>query len=202
MYDLSYADIPIHGVCGESRATAIGKVDLELLVPSGPSLKITLTNVHLVADSKFNLLASPVISTFTSLIFDEGHVIAIRGNQRVPFAERNESSRLYETHLFYSNRSLGHTTVLSQAVLWHRRLGHISADVLRKFASELELRPKAISEACDPLKCVACIEGKITSLPFNPSTTNSSMPFNSSTTRSTRPLQLLHSDVSDCNVPT
>ena len=73
-------------------------------------------------------------------------------------------------------------TNVSQAALWHTRLGHPQPRVLKQLSSQFLLGPRPISSHTSFYK--HCVMGKMTQLPFSPSQSCTKFP-----------LDLVHSDV-------
>jgi transposase InsO family protein len=75
---------------------------------------------------------------------------------------------------------------------WHERLGHVSKDALIKYGptafSDLDL-PDVQHNAHDEHQCEACIYGK-----------HHRLPFNNPQERRNKPLELVHSDLAECNI--
>lgn len=67
---------------------------------------------------------------------------------------------------------------------WHRKLGHISFDSLKKLPKMSVGMPLNLNNCKDHEFCKVCIEAKQVRLPFN-----------SKRERATKPLQIIHSDV-------
>lgn len=90
--------------------------------------------------------------------------------------DKVQSSNFVVENGFACVNTATHTKSMTDAILLHRRLGHAS------FSNKIFL--KAFGQKVKDLKCVTCIKGKQTKLPF-PSGNN----------RTTRILELVHSDV-------
>lgn len=80
----------------------------------------------------------------------------------------------------------GGSVIGASAAIWHRRMGHVAPETLAKTAQAVTgLKvPAADLRSTRGVQCGPCMKGKMTRLPFPPSTS-----------RTSKPLDLLHTDV-------
>lgn len=97
-------------------------------------------------------------------------------------AEASMMNGMFKLSQVESNVMTADTKKASKEVLWHRRLGHIGFDNLKRLKSDFSDDLQFDSD--ERKLCGVCLEGK-----------QSRKPFNSSSSRSSKVLELVHSDV-------
>lgn len=115
------------------------------------------------------------------VIFEKGKGLITKDNLVIAIAHRN-NSELYELNLrkpIWANLS----TKDEETVLWHKRMGHINYNNLRKLQEQTTGINVNLSKLPADL-CEVCIEGK-----------QIQKPYNHKRRRGARPLQLVHSDL-------
>lgn len=106
--------------------------------------------------------------------------------------------KLYELDVYCKSNEMGSALVSGKvaknAMLWHRRYGHVGCDSLQQLVKKDMITGLKLAEFDkDTILCEPCLSGKIAKLPFNINEKR----------RSSRPLELIHSDVcGQINPPT
>lgn len=142
---------------------------------------ITINNVLLVPEICANLLSvSAMVNKGLRLTFDSHGCIVQDEKSGKEVATASEENGLYKLNA--SNRSqCGFLTPKDDfATLWHRRLGHVGFEQLRRMSADLSI-PHEISQISP---CEICILGK-----------HARQPFPESNSKSKSVLEIIHSDV-------
>lgn len=147
---------------------------------------IKIEEVSLVEGLKFNLLSvAQLCDKGRKVIFENNgcSIIDSKSNQTILFAPR--TNNVYMLNIKKCSESVCLVSKEDVSWLWHRRLGHVSMNLLSKLANKniVEGLPKITFEK-DHL-CSACQLGKQTKSSF-PSVTDLATK---------RPLELLHMDL-------
>ena len=147
---------------------------------NGIENKVEVKNVLLVPGLDHNLLPARKLkqNSYRIVLEKNKGIISING-KIVAIAEATESD-MYLLN-FHVNCALAN--VSTNVDMWHKQLGHLNYDTLKKLPEYVE--DVKIVESSEKSKiCSICIEGKQTKLPHD-----------QHRTRAKGPLQLVHSDV-------
>jgi transposase InsO family protein len=195
------------------KIAGIGKIRALLQHKSSTPTPVTLQNVHHVPQLTVNLLSVACMDELgLTVTMGSGKCVIRNRQQRVIAEAHKDKTRHYRlTTRPLNTTPSAYSTSTSQAEnntpsgatratkpgtiqLWHRRLGHASADALRlTFGNNLvtgvdcDAVSTSIREsaATGPLECDSCTIGKA-----------ARKPFKRATIRSKQPLQLIHIDLS------
>ena len=147
--------------------------------------KFAINNVRLVDGLKYNLISvSQLTDAGHSVKFDKDVCfIGDKSNEFALVAKRK--GNIFVLDFDEQQEEICLATVLEQQNLWHRRLGHVHMDLLRKISSHDLVRglPKLKYKKTEP--CSACQLGKQVKTSFTAKNKVST----------TVPLQLLHLDL-------
>lgn len=149
---------------------AEGVGDVQLICEDG--IKVTLQNVLYVPKLGSSLVSVPKIveKGFTVVFGENGCKITSKSGTTITAKKINGLYRLSNEGSSALNASTSASTIL-----WHRRLGHVNIDYMKKIG---------LATDSAHLNCRSCLIGKMTR-----------QPFPTSTSRSTRVLELVHTDV-------
>lgn len=158
-----------------------GELNVQTLV-NGKKNSITVKEVLLVPGLQCNLLSIRKLdmNKFT-VNFEDGKGVICKGSAVVAIAYRKD--KLYKLDFCEEIGNANVCTVSEDAELWHKRLGHISNNGLKK-ALIITDGIKIDKEDKVSKLCQYCVEGKQTKLPHK-----------QDRVRAKRPLQLIHSDL-------
>lgn len=152
--------------------------DVELFCEYG---KVTVRDVLVVPDICVNLLSvSQMVSKGLRVEFNSG-VCYIKGSNGTVLARATEINGMYRLSVISEQRGMMASTVSAQE-LWHRRLGHIGVESMRRMNAGLVMG--VTFQENESSKCEICVLGK-----------QSRLPFRDSTTKTSSVLELIHSDV-------
>jgi transposase InsO family protein len=190
-----YREIPPVGVrIGDSRIVqAVGKghVTLQTLVDKR-WINVTVRDVLFVPDLTHNLLSVPQITASGgSVSFNGNECVITRGATVLGQAIKNAHTNMYTfvTKPLHGDNAHANLAMsrydrpsTADAKVWHRRLGHLHYDAMRKLLSKS--RGMNMTGTMDGV-CDGCALGKVHRAP---------MP-DRGEFKATAPLQLVHSDV-------
>ncbi|XP_058982660.1 uncharacterized protein LOC105262273 [Musca domestica] len=145
----------------------------------GTKTNAVLTNVEFVPSLCTNLLSVKQLTANGNKVVFEKNMCTILGDDGVVVAKAISQNNLYKLCGLSFRKTNAAFTVNNDASIWHRRLGHICDDTLKKIKAANELNLKANGE-----KCEVCIQGK-----------QSRASFKDEGHRATELLELVHSDV-------
>lgn len=137
----------------------------------------TLRNVHFLPDLRRNLLSVRAITENQGVVTFSGDKVFISKDDEVVL-EGNAKNGLY-TVCFEPGHAEAH--IVENAELWHRKLGHIGKENLKKLSKMCT----GMNLIGDVKPCEICLQAKQTRNPFT-----------SKRQRAGRVLELIHSDVS------
>lgn len=164
----------------------VGEV-AENVVVDEEKKNVTIKNVHYVPDIVANLLSVGQIVKNDNVVIFHKNGCEVYDPSRKVIATGSFVNNLFKLNKAQSsNFSIGNelacvnsatrTKNMNNAILLHRRLGHAS------FSNSIFL--KNFGQKVKELKCITCVKGK-----------QSKLPYPSSDTRATKILELIHSDV-------
>lgn len=169
--------IPISGV---------GSLNLSVYTANNNVSNIEVTEVLHVPDLSTNLLSvSQMVRNGNSVLFNgDGCKIYDVRNDLIATASLKDN--MYKLNVTEHQETMLMTTVSSDLDLWHRRLGHMNVDYMKKLQGMAEESSfsKLKFAGCENKTCIVCCKGKQTRLPFK-----------NSGTRATEMLELVHSDL-------
>lgn len=143
---------------------------------------ITMNNVLLVPDLEANLLSVSRIASAGKKVTFEGNKCVIASPDGKILAETIAENGIYKIKSEWQTCNLARGEK-SQAILWHKRLGHMNPQTMLKMAKHYDLN--FTSQDVEAIKtCVTCAKGK-----------QSRLPFKVSESKTTEVLALVHSDV-------
>lgn len=171
---------------GTMSVDCVGEV-AEKIIVAREEKDITIKNVQYVPDIVANLLSVGQIVKNDNVVVFHKNGCEVYDSSRKVIATGSVMNNMFKLDKARSSNSLiekeqacvniaTRTKSMNNAILLHRRLGHAS------FSNDIFL--KTFGQKVKDLKCVTCIKGKQTRLPF-PHSVN----------RATRILELIHSDV-------
>ena len=171
----------IKGVSGQIRVTKVGDFPLSLRDTNGETYTKYVKNCLLAPDAKANLLSAADLGKigigFTMQphkangklfmdIPDKGTLffplIGVRGLQQLPFYK--------DTMTCLSGVSTHHLRALTEAEIWHMRMGHASSRKIAKLSMHCKGIPKPLAENSFP--CHSCHEAKSEHSDAPPQSTN------------------------------
>ena len=148
----------------------------------------TLNNVLYIPGLDRNLLsASAITQNGGKIEFENDQVIVTKDND-VILTGKKDNSGLYVVNINPLKKEAANLTVDNSVYEWHRKLGHLSLENMRRL-TELSVGfglGKGKLEACE-----VCQDAKQTRRPFK-----------NSRARATRPLEIIHSDLVEVEIPT
>lgn len=143
---------------------------------------ITMNNVLFIPELQANLLSVSRIAGAGKKVTFEGNKCVITNPDGKTLAETTAENGIYKLHSEWDTCNLARGDQ-TQAILWHRRLGHMNPQTMLKMSKHFDLNLN--SNDVEIIKfCTICAKGKQTRLPFH-----------SSETKTTEVLALIHSDV-------
>lgn len=153
----------------------VGSVD-ECIILNGQKSVIRIDDVHCIPDICANLLSvSKLVKKNYEVIFNAAGA-KIYDEKKKLIATASMVNDLFKLDTGTENV---HVAFVSEAILWHKRLGHVSVsnmNFLKKSVKGIEIPPS--------MPCEVCTQGKQTRLPFK-----------NNGTRAVSLLQIVHSDV-------
>lgn len=155
-----------------------GDIDQAVKV-NGEKRSISITNVNYVPDICVNLLSvSQIVKNGNEVVFNK-HGFKIYNNKHELIATGSLVNNMFKLDVDTANFACTAKND-DDTVLWHRRLGHIGATNMHFLSDRInkKINSKAVS------KCITCVEGK-----------QSRLPYKNSGTRATTILELVHSDI-------
>lgn len=156
------------------------KADLKMNFDSGA---VTVKNVVCVSGLHANLLSVyQIVSAGNKVVFDKSGC-RIYNQQRQVVASCQPRNGVYSLSAQMSHANVA-TSDGCDALTWHKRLGHLNSQTLKKMANQVAGLQVKTANYDDIKNCVACATGKQTRDPFPPSTS-----------RSSAILDLIHSDL-------
>ena len=172
-------DMPISIKIAKSGETMIARHTGEAIVEAevhGRKNLITIQDILVVPGLEYNLLSVRKLELKGfKILFSDGKGLISR--REIIVAEAYRQNTLYELKLRRYTKNAYMSTVCQNVDLWHKRVGHISYNALKKLTN------LDFSEKLESL-CQYCVEGKQTQKPHN-----------QHRIRAKRPLQLVHSDL-------
>lgn len=174
----------------KAKTTLVAKYAGELqatTLVNGNEIPITVKRILIVPGLSHNLLSVRRLETNGFEIrFKNGSGVIEKHRKVVAVATREGTSQLYTVQFQIKEVASHHCSSEERLKIWHKRLGHLNFDSLKKMNLEkLETGTKH-TKICD-----TCVEGKQVKLPHN-----------NHRHRATRPLQLVHSDLFGPVTPT
>lgn len=174
------------------NACGVGNVKVKLLLPNKRIKNCVLNNVLHVPKLAINLLSVSAITRIKKQVtfVDDICKIAYKHGKLIAFGKL--VGKLYLLECFY-DETTATATVSSVSSprpklteeLWHRRMGHLGFDNLRKTISKELVKGIDCSVTSEPIICESCCDGKNHKLPFLPTERNPN----------TVPFHLIHTDV-------
>ncbi|GAB1869619.1 Gag-pol polyprotein [Camponotus japonicus] len=162
-------------------AKEVGELNVQTLV-NGEVNSITVKEVLLVPGLQCSLLSIRKLDMNKFIVsFEDSKGVIRKGNTVVAIAYLED--KLYKLDFCEKMESANVCTVSEDAELWHKRLGHISNNGLKKVLNITD-GIKIDKEDKVSKLCRYCVEGKQTKLPHK-----------QDRVRAKRPLQLIHSDL-------
>lgn len=185
MYDVTSSPIPTITVASKSPLPVESMRKVNLLLNGNEDCKIQVRQVLYVPKLAANLLSvSAMVKNGCKVNFrDKGCDIYTRDGKLLCSATLVNNLYLLNTHReVFSNLTC--PANLNDAVLWHRRMGHLNFTDVSKLPQCAEGVDPFPEKSKSSITCTTCLTGKQTRLPFN-----------NTGTRATQPLQLIHSDL-------
>ena len=166
------------------QATGQGIVPLMMNLPDGSSCKCNLVDVLLVPSLTYNLLSvSKAAERGKETKFDQDGCRIADGSGRVIATAQRRGSLYHLDCKTAEQVAITHQSS-KQTTLWHRRLGHLAGQGLRKLSQDGLVRGLNCTLPDKIDFCESCVNGK-----------QKRSPFKSEKSHSTMPLELVHSDV-------
>ena len=183
--DLDSAETITLGDGRNLEVKSVGTVELEMLLPDGPSRSCSLQKVLYVPELAYNLVSvSRATEARKHVTFSKnGCEFSNEHGQITAFATKQGS--LYHLELCRkSQESVYAVQKESKERLWHRRFRHLNEQSLQKLMKKELVNQFDYDISRKVGICESCIGGK-----------QSKAPFKTSTTKISEPLELVHSDL-------
>jgi len=157
-------------------------------VVKNKEVNLSFLNVLMVEKLKCNLLSiSKLEDRGSKIVIDDGYFTIINKANKATVGIGTRFGSLYKLALNPNNGEC--YTANNNDTLWHRRLGHVSADSMKKLVKYVDGIDEDI-KVCTDL-CEVCVAGKQTSVKHT-----------QPRVKTTRPLERIHSDLTGAIKPT